>query len=460
MIGRGIAIVALLLGLSLGLEAQEATELSIRAAVEMALAQNEQLNQARESAVQSTAQFEQLDALKMPTLEIQGQAINQAEQAIDTAPIVGNLPGSIGFPPRFVILEPFQIQATASLGVLLTTFGKVENQVVAAFLQAKAEQENFEVSRQQVVNQTKVAYVSLLAAEEAIVAARQNLDSTRDHLDQARILLKNGMVSEFDVVKAEQEVAQAEEQLATATSQRAIAQAQFLFILNEDPPFRWRLTAPQRPSLDDAVTLADLKKLGRKFRPEMKVAETSLEAANKLVDAAYAESNPSLNLSFNYFRQSGSFLQPDDQAQILLGFQIPLFDGGVRLARVKEAESSYRSLQSSAALLEDQVDLEVESSYFEFRQARTTVAAAAKDLELAEVSHRMAQARYENGISTSLELEDALRSLISARSNLVRAKDSLGLAFLKLELALGLEIPDYQLNNAFVEERLEGGDDA
>lgn len=433
-------------------------DLTLEKTVERALDRNQGLEASREAVTQALARFEQTNALKMPTLTLSGQLIGQRRQAIDTSGLLQALPTRIvppDFPDEFVLAQGFQQQANASLELLLTTFGKVENNIVAAFLRAKAENESFEVDRQQLIHQSKSAFLNLLTAYSGVETARLILESNEAHLKQTEVFLEQGIVSRFDVVKAELEVGKAEEALASALSQQDLAQAQLLFIFNDPPPFQWRPVAPPPPEVDIEIPLSSLQEIGLKLRPEMRMVDLTLEASQKLVDAAYAESNPSLTLTFSYVRQGGSNLSPVELPRAILGFQIPLWDGGVRAAKVKEAESAFRSLEANAAVLKAQVLLEVEKAWIEFRQALVERKTAEKNLETATLSHRMAQARYSNGISSSLEVEDALRSLNDARLQTDRARYRRDLAFASLEKALGTEIRGRELDLEFVEGQLK-----
>jgi outer membrane protein len=440
----------------------EIRELTLEEAVLRALEQNQNLVVAREKVTQAVASYEQVNALKMPVVGVGGRLSGQPEQSIDTSSLLQALPASVnssGFPSTFLISESLQREANASLDLLVSTFGRVENQILATFLQAKAESENFEVERNSLVFQTKEAFLRALSASEGVNAARLVLTTNREHLKETNILLEQGIVSKFDVVKAELEVSNAVAGLSTALAQQDLSQANLLFILNEDPPFSWHLQEPSEAKAEMSLPLEELQSLALLTRPEMKVTDVTREAGKKLVDAAYAESNPTLSFSLTYFTQAGSSLSPDSRLQAVLGLQIPLFDGGVRKAKVKEAESSLRQLEASTAVLSDQIGLEVEKAWVLLADANMTLETAQKNLETATLSHKMASSRYQHGISTSLELEDALRTLNDARINLVQADYGRALAFNDLERALGLEIPDRDLTAAFLSDQLERNDD-
>lgn len=62
----------------------------------------------------------------------------------------------------------------------------------------------------------------------------------------------------------------------------------------------------------------------------------------------------------------------------------------------------------------------------------------------------MANKRFIHGLSPALEVSEALRNLIAARSQLVRAEFDRDLDFALLERSLGVDVPDRNLTKEFI----------
>lgn len=406
-----------------------------------------QLQIAREKAVKSRAEFAEANAAKFPTLEISGKVTGQQEQAIDTAPLLSGLPVAVPFPARFVIADAIQSQTTATLQVLLTTFGRVENQIVASFLRAEAQELGLVTEGRNVALEVKRGFFALLSAGEGAEAARLNLESAKEHYHQTELLLKSGLVAKFELTKARQQVTETSEALLEALKNEDLARAQLRFLVNSEGSLPSRIQVPPAVKFQP-LELASLVRVAHARRPEIVVLDKNLEAADRLLEAAQAEGRPVLTLSFIYNRQTGSILSPAEVSQAILGFQVPLYDGGVRRAKVEQAESQIRELKLQAELLKQSVALEVEGAWLELSQSRASLDSALSSLATATEAHRMAAARYKHGISTSLEFEDAQRTLSTARIGAVTARYQQDLAFAELEFALGLDIPQRSLDQA------------
>jgi len=65
--------------------------------------------------------------------------------------------------------------------------------------------------------------------------------------------------------------------------------------------------------------------------------------------------------------------------------------------------------------------------------------AARKDVETAREGYQIALARYENGISTTLELDDARRSYSNSQAIYINILYEYGIAVAKLEKATATE---------------------
>ena len=129
-----------------------------------------------------------------------------------------------------------------------------------------------------------------------------------------------------------------------------------------------------------------------------------------------------------------------------LNFSWALYDGGLGAAKVREAESKIRSIDQQAEQIRLQVCLDAENSWLNYQQTYYDLTTAEKKVQTAAIYYDMARQRYIYGLGTSLETQDALRSLNDARVNLVVAYYDRDLAFTQLENSLGMDFFDRHLS--------------
>jgi outer membrane protein TolC len=126
-----------------------------------------------------------------------------------------------------------------------------------------------------------------------------------------------------------------------------------------------------------------------------------------------------------------------------LGFSVPIYDGGLAQARVKEQKADVASAQVSLRQATDQVTLDVQQAYLALTQAQQKVAIANVELAQAQESFRVSRVRYragvsaQAGVSPQLELSNAQTSLAQAQQNQVNALYDYNSGRAQLDRALG-----------------------
>jgi outer membrane protein len=222
-------------------------------------------------------------------------------------------------------------------------------------------------------------------------------------------------------------------------------------------PDRARPTDPTGKPLTDTPLTGEVEDpimLGPEFeavnrealqtRPEILQADANIAAAHKGIQIARRSAQPSLSatLGYDYTPTAAGFARIN-QAQVGLNLNVPIFDGGFSRARVHEAEGDIAVAEINRRQAVDQVQVEVEQAYLTLLQARDRVAVANVGLAQAREASRLAQVRYNAGVSQQvgvspiLELSAAQTSLTQAQSNVVNALYDYNTARAQLDRAAG-----------------------
>ncbi|MGE5615851.1 MAG: TolC family protein, partial [Bacillota bacterium] len=177
-------------------------------------------------------------------------------------------------------------------------------------------------------------------------------------------------------------------------------------------------------------------------RPDIRVAEEQLHAANARIGVARAAYFPSITLTGFYGGESqalGDIFSPSARTwNIAAGLLQPLWAGGqirggVELAdaRTREATELYqKTLATAFSEVRDAIHAQANA-----REALT--AQRAREAALARTSE-LARLRYDNGAASLLDALDAERQLIAARLDAIDAERDRRNAIVDLYLALGL----------------------
>ncbi len=215
-----------------------------------------------------------------------------------------------------------------------------------------------------------------------------------------------------------------------------------------DPTGKPLSDTPLTGDVEDPITLGPefdaVNREALQKRPEILQADANIAAARKGIQIARRSSQPSLSarLGYDYTPTAAGFTRVN-QAQVGLNLNVPIFDGGLSRARVHEAEGDVASAEVNRRNAVDQVQVEVEQAYLTLLQARDRVAVANVGLAQAREASRLAQVRYNAGVSQAvgvspiLELSAAQTSLTQAQSNVVNALYDYNTARAQIDRAAG-----------------------
>jgi outer membrane protein len=320
---------------------------------------------------------------------------------------------------------------------LIWDFGKTPAAVGQAAGQAESARQALAQTRQDVINQVKQAYYTLLQDQELLGVQQQNVADQRAHLDLARGRFQVGVAPRSDVVTAEAAVANALLNLATAQNAVAAARVNLNIALGIDVRTPTRVEQAQEvgPPLPEPVKLVEQ---AFSNRPVVSQSRADVEAARNALRAARATDLPGLYLNWNYGLSGDTF--PPENASWAYGVSMswPLLDVGLTKGRIREAEANLLAAQTQLHQTEQTVSSQVVQAYLNVQTARQKVSAAEAEVASAEEQLRLATGRYETGVAAYIEVTDAETAALTARTNLVNARFGESTSLAALESALGV----------------------
>lgn len=276
--------------------------------------------------------------------------------------------------------------------------------------------------------QVRSAYVQALlarAVEEATAAA---LEQAENFLEQERLRHRAGQASELDALRAQVDRDNLRPRLVQARNASELA------LLNVKRLTDIPMTAPLVLSSELAVpppeSLADLAlepELLTAQRAAILAAEQQMEIRGHQVRIARAAYLPNVALQMNFGRQlfpSGPFDFGGEWRtdwSVTLGVQIPVFDGFRRAAEVDRAQVELRQAELQVDQLRKAVQLQYQQVLGEKRRAAEAITGRQATADVAQRVYELTELRYEQGLSTQLEVNAARLALLQARTNLAQA---------------------------------------
>jgi multidrug efflux system outer membrane protein len=324
-------------------------------------------------------------------------------------------------------------------------WGKLRNATAAAradLLATEAAQETVRVTLTADVAQ---GYFALRSLDGQLAATRRAVAARTESLAMQKKRFEVGDISEFEYRQLDAELAAERAQVPALEQIRAQQENALAVLLGRSPKaiYESALDAGSDPEEQTAaiVVPAGLPSDLLLRRPDLVQAEQGLIAANARIGVARAAYFPTISLTGYLGSESVAlsdlFTGPAGIAQAGLALGQPIYSGGRLDAQVKAANARERQALAQYRLAVQNAFREVRDAVVAQVKARERLDAERDRAAALRIALRFARLRYENGLTSQLELLDAERNLLAAEQNRIDALRAQRAAIADLFKALG-----------------------
>ena len=308
--------------------------------------------------------------------------------------------------------------------------------------ESAAKGEDFTRKREDVAFRVVKTYFGVQTAKAFVAVAEKAVGDAKEHVRIAEARYNSDLGLYSDMLRARVAAASAEERLVSAQKGLKVAKRALGLTLGLTESVD---VADERPDLapmdldyyyNAAFSRSDLKSLQEKYRN----AENSLRMAN----AGYL---PVFGIGGSYQLNShrSPFGEEGDSWQMSAFLRWEVFDG---LKREHERQKAKHTIAETAAYLDGmkkQISFMVYDAYLGVEEAKKGLDLAHAILNSAEESRRLVKTRYENSLSTIVDLLDVQTSLDGARATVVDREGAYLTAIANLGFQSGTIIRDLGL---------------
>jgi outer membrane protein len=402
-------------------------KLSLHDAEQMAIKNHPRITIAALSALASREAARQVKAAFYPTISVNATGVTTFRD--------GNriTAGALNNPSVF---DRAASGATASQ--LITDFGRTRNFSSAADLHAQATEQNAVATREQIVFTVDQTFYNALSTDVLVKVAEQTVRSRQVLVDQVQALEKAKLRSALDLSFANVNLAQAQLLLVDAKSNRDAAYANLaeaLGLPGEKPIELVDLQAPQPL----AGTVDQVIQMALANRPDVKAFELEQSSAEHLMTAEERLQLPDISAlgTTGITPVASNRLGTNTYGAVGVNVHIPVFNGFLFSSRAAEAKYRARAAAESVRDIKDTVARQVRVAYLNVNSTFERENVAAKLLDQATLSLNLAQARYNLGLSSIVELSQAQLQQTEAEISTVTAKYQYELAVAALSYQAG-----------------------
>lgn len=346
-------------------------------------------------------------------------------------------------------------QAGLNASYVLWAGGQIRNSVNLAKVGAEQGLFNLRHVQDTVTKQVVGFCYDIIYAAALIRVQEEYLDIAKQHLDEAQAKYKQGLASSLDVLTQKVKVENIEPTVLQAKKNFELGNLYLRQILNRDPEDRIYLTwtqkdleLPQTPSLDELYNMAMEK------RPELKLSKLAVDAAHYNIKIARSGHMPVLALNGNYtyngvtengFPQHKKDYYWTSAAGVTLS--IPLFEGFKVSSQVAQKELAYEQAVAAYQNKMKNVRIQVKEAWLNLEEARSRIEATKGVVEQARENLNSQMKRYRAGLTSQLEVNDAISNVNDSDLQYVQAVYDGAIALSDLKFAVGVEVNLYEKKN-------------
>jgi outer membrane protein len=300
--------------------------------------------------------------------------------------------------------------AGANFTQLITDFGRTHNLVASSKLQEKAQDANALATTEDIVLATDQAFYNALQAQALLKVAKQNVNTIQTTEIQVNQMTQNKLKSTLDLSFADVNLSQSKLLLLDAKNNADSTMAAFDAVLGLDKSVTYTLAddgAPLQPPPPDPEQLVQT---GLKQRPDLQALNYNQQSAVKFSHAQRDQMLPSISAAGT----AGSVpIRPPQYytanwwGGIGVNMSIPIFNGFLYSAQAKEAAIRAQADSEQARDLRDQIVRDIRTSWLAANTAFQRVSVTEELLKQSNLALRLAQTRYQMGLSSIVELSQA-----------------------------------------------------
>lgn len=402
--------------LSLALKAPAAT---LDQALESAFRKNERIEQGRQQVTQVEEQISQAKALVYPSLTLEGTHLIQPE--LDD-------PVAAQFFPEHQTTVYLALSQPLFRGFREFAAIRQRNDLLEAQKQARV------ADLVKVYVDVAAAYLDVLATEQDLKNLNEQRDIYGDRVKKLQARSRRGESSSTEVLTAQSTAASldAEVQLVQArlrgareafnvqTGLATDTQLEELFKADDSLP-------PMRPLEDYLARMEE--------SPDIRSLKEQVNASTEEVSIAKGGHWPSADLTGNYYLHRPDGLTRDLKWDVQFKVSIPIFEGGLRQAQVREAASRQSTAELELNRLRRAKEADIRTLYENLRMRGDQLAALKKSAELAERNYKVVLRESQLGLSRNIDVQMALTDYRMVRRSYDQARYQARLDLIRLESA-------------------------
>ncbi len=311
---------------------------------------------------------------------------------------------------------------------------KSVNDTKAANFNIEAAKESYRFTSAQLRLDLRNAFIDLLKAQELINVVQDILKIRRDNLVLISLQYQSGLEHKGAHLTAEANLAEADYELLQAKRNLEFTQRQLSKEMGRKE-FKPVLVKGEFNTKELLSQAPDFEELTAN---NPSVLQAILEKNSKLfsLKSSYGNFWPEITATGNANKKSFHWPPEDDQWNLGLSLNLPLFEGGLNTAKLTQARVSYNQALANEQSTRDSVKLALQQAWMDLQDSIAIVDVQSKMLQAALERSKIAETQYSTGfisfdnwiiieddlVRVKKSYLDAQANALIAEANWIRAK--------------------------------------
>jgi outer membrane protein len=298
--------------------------------------------------------------------------------------------------------------AGATVGQLITDFGRSTNLLSSSEYQAKAEDQNSVATTAQITLAVDQSFYNVLETKALVAVAQQTVDSRQLLADKIKALTDAKLKSDLDLSFARVDLARGKLLLLEARNNYQASLAALSAILGFPDEQDFQLVEQQAAIAPPEMDVLPLIQQALRQRPEVLALQDEVQAAQKFGSAEHDLWRPTVNaLGVVGEAPVRDNHIPNWYGAVGVNINIPVFNGFLFGARAKAADLQTDINRQKLADLRNNIARDVRTSWQDTNRAYERLSLTQQLREQAGLALDLAQSRYNLGLGSIVEFSQA-----------------------------------------------------
>jgi outer membrane protein len=375
---------------------QQGRTLTLAQAEGLALKNNPQITIGKLRALVASQYVREARSALLPTAYLSVTAVDANPGSRIAA---GGLNNPIIFP---------RAAAGATVGQLITDFGRSTNLLSSSEYQAKAEDQNAAATTAQVVLAVDQAFYNVLETKALVTVAQQTVEARQLLVDKIKALTDAKLKSDLDLSFSKVDLARGNLLLLEAKNNYQTSLAGLSAILGYPDEQDFQLQEQPATIAPPALDVLPLIRQALQQRPEVLALQEEVQSTQKFSSAEHDLWRPTVNaLGVVGEAPVRDAHIPNWYGAVGVNINIPVFNGSLYNARAKAADLQSDVSRQKLADMRNNIARDVRNSWQDTNRAYERLSVTQQLREQASLAFDLAQARYNLGLGSIVEFSQA-----------------------------------------------------